>query len=49
VAQLGPELIAGGHPLISEASLTVPYLARAVLWTALIHGLAHLAFPRRDL
>jgi ABC-type transport system involved in multi-copper enzyme maturation permease subunit len=38
-----------GHPLLSEAPLTTTYLAWAGLWTALILGLAQVAFLRRDL
>jgi ABC-type transport system involved in multi-copper enzyme maturation permease subunit len=38
-----------GHPLLSEAPLTITYLGWAAVWTALILGLAQLAFQRRDL
>jgi ABC-type transport system involved in multi-copper enzyme maturation permease subunit len=36
-------------PFLSEAPLTVTYLAWAALWVALVLGLAGLAFQRRDL
>jgi ABC-type transport system involved in multi-copper enzyme maturation permease subunit len=38
-----------GHPFLSEAPLTVAYLAWAGVWIAVILGLAGLAFQRRDL
>ncbi|MFZ5871799.1 MAG: ABC transporter permease [Actinomycetota bacterium] len=38
-----------GHPFLSEAGLTPAYLAWAVLWVALVLGLAALTFQRRDL
>ena len=46
LAQLGPEV--GQSPFVSEAPLTVVYLAWAGLWVALVLGLAGLAFQRRD-
>jgi ABC-type transport system involved in multi-copper enzyme maturation permease subunit len=36
-------------PFLSEAPLTVTYLAWSALWVALVLGLAGLAFQRRDL
>jgi ABC-type transport system involved in multi-copper enzyme maturation permease subunit len=39
----------GGMPFLSEASLTAAYLGWAVLWIALVLGLAGLAFQRRDM
>jgi ABC-2 type transport system permease protein len=36
-------------PFLSEASLTVTYLAWAAVWTAVVLGLAGLSFQRRDL
>jgi ABC-type transport system involved in multi-copper enzyme maturation permease subunit len=47
LAQSNLQLV--GHPLLSEAPLTTTYLAWAGLWTALILGLAQVAFLRRDL
>jgi hypothetical protein len=47
LAQFGPERT--GFPFLSESSLTAEYLAWAGLWTALILGLAGVAFARRDL
>lgn len=38
-----------GHPFLSTASPTPAYLAWAGLWTALVLGLAAVAFRRRDL
>jgi hypothetical protein len=38
-----------GNPFLSEAQLTVAYLAWVALWIALVLGLAGLAFQRRDL
>ncbi len=46
-SQTGNQL--GGMPFLSEASLTAAYLGWAVLWIALVFGLAGLAFQRRDL
>jgi ABC-type transport system involved in multi-copper enzyme maturation permease subunit len=42
----GPAL--DGFPFLSEAPLTASYLAWAVLWVAMVFGLAALAFSRRD-
>lgn len=39
----------GGMPFLSPASLTAAYLGWAVLWIALVFGLAGVAFQRRDL
>jgi ABC-type transport system involved in multi-copper enzyme maturation permease subunit len=47
LAQLGPERT--GFPFLSESALTAEYLTWAGLWTALILGLAGVAFARRDL
>jgi ABC-type transport system involved in multi-copper enzyme maturation permease subunit len=47
LAQPGLQLT--GHPLVSEAPLTAPYLVWAGLWIALMFGLAQVAFLRRDL
>ncbi|MDG4825702.1 ABC transporter permease [Asanoa sp. WMMD1127] len=44
---LGPGM--RGHPFMSDASLTPVYGAWAILWVALILGLAALSFRRRDL
>lgn len=49
LAQLGPDFIRGGHPLISDAAVTPAYLAWAGVWIVLIFGLAHMSFRRRDL
>jgi ABC-type transport system involved in multi-copper enzyme maturation permease subunit len=38
-----------GHPFLSEAPLSVPYLAWAALWVAVVLGLAAISFQRRDL
>jgi ABC-type transport system involved in multi-copper enzyme maturation permease subunit len=38
-----------GHPLLSEAPLTITYLAWSAVWIALILGLAAVSFLRRDL
>lgn len=38
-----------GSPLLSNAPLTLTYLAWAAVWVALIFGLAGVAFQRRDL
>jgi ABC-type transport system involved in multi-copper enzyme maturation permease subunit len=46
-SQTGNQL--GGMPFLSEASLTAAYLGWAVLWIALVFGLAGVAFQRRDL
>jgi ABC-type transport system involved in multi-copper enzyme maturation permease subunit len=45
--QLGPEREA--FPFISAAPLTAAYLAWAVVWVAMVWGLAALTFLRRDL
>jgi ABC-type transport system involved in multi-copper enzyme maturation permease subunit len=47
LAQFGQEF--EGFPFLSEAALTIIYLAWAGLWVALVLGLAGLAFQRRDL
>ena len=39
----------GESPFLSDAGLTVTYLAWAGLWVALMLGLASLSFRRRDL
>jgi ABC-type transport system involved in multi-copper enzyme maturation permease subunit len=49
LAQLGGAEVEGGFPFLSEAPLTAAYLAWAVVWVALVLGLAGLAFQRRDL
>jgi ABC-type transport system involved in multi-copper enzyme maturation permease subunit len=49
LAQLGGADVEGGFPFLSEAPLTAAYLAWAVVWVALVLGLAGLAFQRRDL
>jgi ABC-type transport system involved in multi-copper enzyme maturation permease subunit len=49
LAQFGGPAVEGGFPFLSNASLTVTYLAWAGLWMALILGLAGLVFQRRDL
>ena len=45
--EFGPAL--NGFPFLSEAPLTVTYLAWAALWTAMVWGLAAASFARRDL
>jgi len=47
LTQFGPAL--DGFPFLSEAPLTVAYLAWAVVWVAMVGGLAALSFVRRDL
>lgn len=47
LAQFGPEI--SESPFVSEAPLTITYLAWAGLWVALVLGLAGVAFWRRDL
>jgi ABC-type transport system involved in multi-copper enzyme maturation permease subunit len=47
IARLGPEF--DGFPFLSQAPLTVAYLAWAAVWVAMVWGLAALAFARRDL
>jgi ABC-type transport system involved in multi-copper enzyme maturation permease subunit len=44
---LGPQV--AESPFLSDAQLTITYLAWACLWVALVLGLAGLAFQRRDL
>jgi ABC-type transport system involved in multi-copper enzyme maturation permease subunit len=44
---LGPGF--DGFPFLSEAPLTPAYLSWAAVWTALVLGLAAMAFRRRDL
>jgi ABC-type transport system involved in multi-copper enzyme maturation permease subunit len=44
----GPE-VEGGFPFLSDATLTVTYLAWTGLWVALVLGLAGVSFLRRDL
>jgi ABC-type transport system involved in multi-copper enzyme maturation permease subunit len=48
LAQFGGPAIEGGFPFLSDASLTLTYLAWAGLWVALVLGLAGMAFLRRD-
>ncbi|MGN9914586.1 ABC transporter permease [Phytohabitans sp. LJ34] len=38
-----------GQPFLSDAGLTVPYVAWAAVWVTLILGLAAVSFRRRDL
>lgn len=38
-----------GQPFLSDAELTIPYLAWVAVWVVLILGLAALSFRRRDL
>ncbi|GAA0368048.1 hypothetical protein GCM10009541_08110 [Micromonospora gifhornensis] len=45
--QFGPAM--QGHPFLSDASLTVTYLAWAGLWVVLVLGLTGMVFRRRDL
>jgi len=47
LTQVGPQV--AESPFLSEAQLTVTYLAWAGLWVALVLGLAAMAFVRRDL
>ena len=47
LTQLGPGF--DGFPFLSEAPLTLTYLAWAAVWTGLVLTLAALAFRRRDL
>ena len=49
LAQFGADALEGGFPFLSASSLTATYLAWVCLWTALILGLAGVAFLRRDL
>ena len=46
LVQMGPE---GGFPFLSEAPLTLAYLAWAAVWIAVIWGLTALSFQRRDI
>src|SRR3954454_8574469 len=46
LAGLGPAL--DGFPFLSQASLTLAYLAWTALWVVLVWGLAALSFVRRD-
>ncbi len=47
MAQLGPAF--DGHPFLSPAPLTSAYLVWALVWVALVLGLAALAFRHRDM
>ena len=47
--QFGGGAEAGAFPFLSQSSLTASYLVWAVLWVAMVGGLAALAFSRRDL
>jgi ABC-type transport system involved in multi-copper enzyme maturation permease subunit len=47
LTQLGPAF--DGFPFLSEAPLTLTYLAWAALWVAMVWGLAAVSFVRRDL
>ncbi|SFK98690.1 ABC transporter permease [Geodermatophilus ruber] len=47
LAVFGPE--GAAFPFLSEAPLTAAYLAWAVLWVAMVWGLAAVAFARKDL
>jgi hypothetical protein len=38
-----------GHPFLSEAPLTVAYLAWVALWVAMVWALAAASFVRKDL
>jgi hypothetical protein len=49
LTQFGGPAVEGGFPFLSEASLTITYLAWVGLWVALVLGLASVAFLRRDL
>jgi ABC-type transport system involved in multi-copper enzyme maturation permease subunit len=46
LVQMGPG--EGGFPFLSEAPLTVAYLAWAVVWVTVIWGLTAVSFQRRD-
>jgi ABC-type transport system involved in multi-copper enzyme maturation permease subunit len=46
LSSFGPAL--DGFPFLSQAPLTAAYLAWAVLWVAMVWGLAALSFARRD-
>jgi ABC-type transport system involved in multi-copper enzyme maturation permease subunit len=47
LAQFGAEM--AGFPFLSEAPLTVTYLAWATVWVAMVWGLAAASFQRKDL
>jgi ABC-type transport system involved in multi-copper enzyme maturation permease subunit len=47
LAQLGPQF--NDNPFLGVAPLTVAYLGYAVLWVAMVWGLAALSFSRKDL
>jgi ABC-type transport system involved in multi-copper enzyme maturation permease subunit len=47
LAEFGPAL--DGFPFLSQAPLTVTYLAWAAVWVAMVWGLAAASFARRDL
>ncbi len=47
LAQFGADL--NGFPFLSQASPTVAYLAWALLWVAMVWGLAAASFGRKDL
>ncbi|WP_199423203.1 ABC transporter permease subunit [Actinotalea solisilvae] len=47
VAQFGPEM--DGFPFLSQAPLTLAYLAWAAVWVAMVWALAALSFARKDL
>jgi hypothetical protein len=47
LAQFGPAL--DGFPFLSQAPLTVTYLAWAAVWVAMVWGLAAASFQRKDL
>jgi ABC-type transport system involved in multi-copper enzyme maturation permease subunit len=49
LARFGGPAVEGGFPFLSNATLTVTYLAWVGLWVALVLGLAGMAFQRRDL
>jgi ABC-type transport system involved in multi-copper enzyme maturation permease subunit len=46
LVQMGPG--EGGFPFLSEAPLTLAYLAWAAVWIAMVWGLTALSFQRRD-
>jgi ABC-type transport system involved in multi-copper enzyme maturation permease subunit len=47
LVQMGPG--EGGFPFLSEAPLTLAYLAWAAVWIAMIWGMTALSFGRRDI
>ena len=49
LAQFGGPALEGGFPFLSPSALTLAYLGWAVVWVALLLGLAALTFQRRDL